>query len=1158
MNLRHFFFTGLSALILAACTTDNTSHTRGAGIYPGSPDEYDGPIAASAGNELRNLALMRAAWASSSIDYNLTAQLVTDGIISGEKPCLVETITSEGPVPRNMREKLLDNHKNTRVNLKGNPPYVIFHFIGGLPAYADRMTADATFLSGPDGRRSPARAVFEASEDGKDWFPFEGGSYPWYKATFPETGLVNVREVNFIKDGHSAQFAYDNRHENSYRNDDEIDILPSKCFTSCGMSEGNSDEWLCIDLGKESSLEKVILRWINKAVEGRIMVSDDGESWEEAAQLPAGEDLTDEIAVKGKARYVKVEMKGSIDGKNFILSEMEVLGRGGVTYVPQPAPEASDGRLELRRGAWMLRRASEVKGNGESISTTTYDPKGWLPATVPGTVAASYENIGAIPRINYDMDQLQISESYFLSDFWYRDTFTVPEEFDGKTVMLEFDGINWKADIYLNGAYVGAIDGCFTAAEYDVTRLVRKGEENALAVLIHQNANPGAVKETGYDKSEINGGILGADNPTFHATIGWDWIPTVRGRDIGIWNDVRLTAHDSGVTIDDVFIDTDLPLPSTAYADISTRVSLTNHSAEDRSGKISVSYGPLSYAKDVVLKGGESATYELDTQRFDNPELWWPAGYGEPALYDVSVSFLADGKAPEVRSFKSGVREMSYTIENGILDMFINGRRFIGNGGNWGFPEIYQNYRSREYDAAVAYHADMGFNMIRNWVGMTGDEEFYEACDRHGVTVWQDFWLANPADGPDPDRRTPFMTAAASMVKMAHTHPSISLYCGRNEGFPPTDLNGSLKELVDSLHPGIIYIPSSADEVVTGHGPYRALSSKEYFTFRNGADHFHSERGMPNVPNPESLAMMLRPENQWPQGEAWGHHDYIRSGAQSCGSFNQLIENAFGPSSSMEEFAGRAQWLNYDGYRAMFESRSAHRMGLLLWMSHPAWPSMVWQTYDYYLDPTAAYFGAKKGCAPLRIQYNPVSSKVEVVNLSAGNRTGLTARAKLLNSDGSIAYETSASLDSREDSTVELMELRAVEGLSRNYYIQLELLSGEDLLADNFYWQDLSGKGDFREIASLPKAQLKVNTSREADSDGMHVIRARITNTSQSPAPMVRLCLKDGKARERILPVFYQDNYFHLLAGESKEVLIRYKEEDAHGGRPIIEASVLL
>ncbi|MBR1928096.1 MAG: hypothetical protein IJ840_10190, partial [Bacteroidales bacterium] len=215
MNLRHFFLTGLSALILAACTTDNTSHTRGAGIYPGSLDEYDGPIAASAGNELRNLALMRAAWASSSIDYNLTAQLVTDGIISGEKPCLVETITSEGHVPRNMREKLLDNHKNTRVNIKGNPPYVIFHFMGGLPAYADRMTADATFLSGPDGRRSPARAVFEASEDGEDWFPFEGGSYPWYKATFPETGLVNIREVNFIKDGHSAQFDYDNRHENS-------------------------------------------------------------------------------------------------------------------------------------------------------------------------------------------------------------------------------------------------------------------------------------------------------------------------------------------------------------------------------------------------------------------------------------------------------------------------------------------------------------------------------------------------------------------------------------------------------------------------------------------------------------------------------------------------------------------------------------------------------------------------------------------------------------------------------------------------------------------------------------------------------------------------------------------------------------------------------
>ncbi|MBQ1866330.1 MAG: discoidin domain-containing protein, partial [Bacteroidales bacterium] len=461
MNLRHFFLTGLSALLLAACTSDNPSHTRGTGIYPGSPDEYDGPLPANAGNDLRNLALMRAAWASSSIDYNLTAQLATDGILSETRPYILETITSNGIVPKNMREKLLDNHRNTRVDLRGNPPFVIFHFVNGMPPQADRMTADATFLSGPDGRRSPAQAVFEASQDGQQWFPFEGGSYPWYRVTFPGTGLVNVREVNFIKDGHSLQFAYDNRHENSYRNDDEVEILTSKHFNSCWMSEGNSDEWLYIDLGKKSSLEKVILRWINKAVEGRILISDDAASWNEAASLPGGDDLTDEIALKGKARYVKVEMKSSADGNNFILSEMEVLGRGGMAYAAQEAPKACNGTLELRRGAWMLRRA-EGNEAGENISTTAYDPKGWLPATVPGTVTASYENIGAIPRINYDMDQLQISESYFLSDFWYRDTFTVPEDFGGRTLMLEFDGINWKADIYLNGTYVGDIDGCFT------------------------------------------------------------------------------------------------------------------------------------------------------------------------------------------------------------------------------------------------------------------------------------------------------------------------------------------------------------------------------------------------------------------------------------------------------------------------------------------------------------------------------------------------------------------------------------------------------------------------------------------------------------------------------------------------------------------------
>ena len=104
----------------------------------------------------------------------------------------------------------------------------------------------------------------------------------------------------------------------------------------------------------------------------------------------------------------------------------------------------------------------------------------------------------------------------------------------------------------------------------------------------------------------------------------------------------------------------------------------------------------------------------------------------------------------DAKTFQAGVRQFTYSEEGGALRMWINGRRFIPKGGNWGFGESMLRYRAREYDAAVRYHAEMNFNMIRDWVGQIGDDEFYDACDRYGVVVWQDFWLANPWDGPDP------------------------------------------------------------------------------------------------------------------------------------------------------------------------------------------------------------------------------------------------------------------------------------------------------------------------------------------------------------------------------------------------------------------------
>lgn len=438
----------------------------------------------------------------------------------------------------------------------------------------------------------------------------------------------------------------------------------------------------------------------------------------------------------------------------------------------------------------------------------------------------------------------------------------------------------------------------------------------------------------------------------------------MRGRNIGIWNDVFLTTTGK-VTVQDPYVQTQLALPDTTQARLTAEVVVKNYDGRDVSGVLQGKVGDVTFEQPVKLRAGEERTVVFDADRFPqlnvkNPRLWWPNGYGTPYLYEANFTFKVGEEVSDARDFKVGIRQMTFNEDGGVLNLYVNGRRFIGRGGNWGFSESNLNYRGREYETAVAYHADMNFTMLRNWVGMIGDEELYDACDKYGIMIWQDFWLANPADGPDPYYPDMFIANAEDYVKRIRSHASIGLYCGRNEGFPPEIIDKALRRIVKEEHPGMHYISSSADDVVSGHGPYRMLPAKTYFTLETGNDKFHSERGMPNVLTYESFLRTYSPEGIWPQSDQWGMHDYTLEGAQGATSFNEIIATGYGQPESAKEFADLAQWVNYDGHRSLFESRSKNRMGLLMWMSHSCWPSMVWQTYDYYFEPTAAYFAIKR------------------------------------------------------------------------------------------------------------------------------------------------------------------------------------------------------
>ena len=1153
-------------------------YNRGIGVYPGDPKEDFSPSMKIDNRTYRNLALHRPAYQSSGYDFNLTSQLITDGIIESKLPgWIVVTTSTEGPVKRNEREWIMDRNPMTRLTLGASKAWLQVKMAGNytIPE-VDSFDISGTLLV--DSLQAKHwEIIVSGSDDSVIWNKLgmaDGDGLPgdtltgFLRRVWPQ----NMRIFNYpIKLGTAVRYKFYRLDVNSpnaeswnigefgmCRNEKRVIIGGPYDFTSAWKSAGSGEEWVYVDLGAKCSFNRIALYWIRRAAEGSIQVSDDAVSWKDVVPLPNSSEDTDNIKLNKqvKGRYVRVLMTKPASSDGYILSELQVFGVGGpIPVAHRQAPATKDNRIDLAGGTWKIQRQSLVNAGGETLSKAGFDDKDWLVATVPATALVSYLNAGALPDPNFGENQFLISDSYFYSDFWYRDVFTVPASYRGKQMFLNFDGINWKAEVYLNGRKLGLIEGAFTRAHFNVTGILIPGED-VLAVRIIKNDSPGFVKEQTKFSHDANGGEIGADNPTFHASVGWDWMPTIRGRNIGIWSDVYLSATGS-VTIEDPFVSTDIPLPDTTSADVNVEVTLRNHAAENIKGILRGKFDDVAFEQPVTLDASAAKTIRLNPStnpslRLKDPRLWWPNGYGEQNLYDVQLNFVtSDGRESDSKSFKTGIRKMTYSEDGGALKIWVNGKRFVAKGGNWGFPESMLRYRGREYDIAVRYHKEMNFTMIRNWVGQTGDDAFYEACDKYGIMVWQDFWLANPFDGPNPNNDKMFMQNVDDFVKRIRNHPSIGVYVGRNEGNPPAFIDSSIRNLLPEIHPGLHYISNSAFGVVSGGGPYRAMPIKFYFEQR-ATPKLHSEIGMPNMVSYESLKRMLPDSALWPINTQWGIHDFTLESAQYGYSFVKQITDDFGPVDSMKDWLTFAQWINYQGYRAMFEAQSKNRMGALLWMSHPAWPSMVWQTYDYYFEPTAAYFGCKKACEPLHIQWNALTDNIEVVNYSVANGSGLTATMEMLNIDGTVKAKKQIAVNCPEDSTIHCFTVARPEGLSNVCFIRLKLTRGNELISENFYWSGASGEeGSLKAIRELPKAKLELNTKASKKQDRWY-LTTTLTNKTKTPALMIKLKVVGKNDKERILPVIFSDNYVSLMPGEKRTVKIELQNADTRGEKPVV------
>ena len=1164
--------------LFSICTADITpalaQQTRGIGVYPGNPNEYFGP-SIEQDHKYRNIALHRAVYQSGAYDYNLTAQLLTDGISTRTEPgaAYLDVLVNGRSLPANERELTINDSEWSSIPVTGSNGTLEYRWaemdieadeivVEGFVAYnpeakftgcdmlCDIIAGSRTLsfanhtdtLPGTPRRRKVVSDPNKQNEEPtamarefRQTFRLKGKrTFRDVRLTFRQSNALywSIKEVTFKRKGKPMR-----------------NLLPAQRFTS--VWKASRGEWAYVDLGAVADISEIKLQWYDRAAQSTLEVSDDTHTWTPLAQpdnTSAGNTRTQTVSTATKGRYIRITL-----GEDACLSEMEVYGQGGMMAVPHPEQGKKGNKYMLNGGNWTVCPVDcPLPAKAKEIGPA-------IVATVPATVLSSYHNAGALPDPNYDDNLAMLSESFFNRDFLYKRTFRVPAEMTnaGRRVLLNFDGINWKAHVVLNGKEVGHIKGAFTRGQFDITDLLQ--EENHLSVYIEKNANPGARKIKTRENTSFNGGVLGADNPTFHATIGWDWITTIPGRDLGIWNDVYLTSTKS-VTLSDPIVNS---IVNRGKATMTPSVFVRNHLGTPVKGRLSGSINNILFEKEVTL--APKAESEITFSPEDFPQLanqkmklWWPNGYGEPNLYDANFIFLTDNDRPNppeivaVINYKTGIRQVTYRDEMSRLQLYINGRRFIPLGGNWGFSENHLNYRGREYDIAVDYHRQMNCTMIRNWVGQTGDEEFYEACDRHGIMVWQDFWLANPVDGPNPHDEAMFMANAEDYVRLIRRHPSIALYCGRNEGYPPETLNKQLTSLVQKLAPGALYFPSSADDGVSGHGPYRARPVKDYFELQTGK--LHSERGMPNVPNYESLRRMLAPEHLWPQNEYWGKHDFTQQGAQYGSSFNELLRQHFGnapfathvDTPTYKVYSQLAQWQNYDGYRAMFESSNLQRQGLIIWMSHSCWPSMVWQTYDYYFDPTAAFFGVKKACEPLHVQYNEATNMVQLVNQMRPT-TDLEVTATVYDLSGKQLWTHRMDMTIPTDSTMDCFPVEASEA-DGNRLLRLEAVSRHDYspISTNDYI--LWGNNSETDWKQLGLATISIRR------DNWEKNEIKLTNTGTAPALMIRLNLC-GEDNEQILPVEYTDNYFHLLPGESRTVHISWSSDDARDQNPELKVS---
>ena len=828
-------------------------------------------------------------------------------------------------------------------------------------------------------------------------------------------------------------------------------------------------------------------------------------------------------------------------------------------------------QYELNKG-WQCINIKKIKAKGEEISQPSYRLKGFMNATVPGTVLTTLLDNKMIPDPFYGMNNEKIPDIYNTGSdyytYWFVKDFKEKINKDGEQVWLHFRGINYSCDIFLNGHKLNEkkFYGMFLRQQYNITRWLAKDGKNRLAVIVYP---PDPV-------GNPNGGQGGdgaiAKNVSHQYVAGWDWIQPIRDRNTGIWD--KVTIEKTGaINIQNVHVITLVPGKrfiegNQEPATIKVSAELLNAGSKTINGNLQYELGGEKISTHISVAAGANVTASLPDFVLQNPKLWWPNGYGPQNLYSINVKFINDDdrSTSDIEHIQFGVREINtaWNTETHSREVLVNGQKIFIKGGNWIVSDEMLRLSSDRYDAEIRFHRDMNLNLIRVWGGaLTERPEFYDACDKYGLLVMQDFWNSGDCNGrwldpmkkedqwtrrKYPDDHQLFLSSVIDQVKMIRNHPSLALWCGGNEITPPEDILAAMRDSIMPQLDGTRYLIeySNSDSMSynpfggNGDGPYSIQNIDTFWQHQTFP--FNSEVGSVGMSDYASLERFIPKENMIVPDytsrkidSVWHYHKYI--------GYDHFID-AYGKPKDIKDFADKAQLVNYNQYRALMEGFSAHMWewytGVIIWKTQNPWTALRGQMYDYYLDPNACLYGLHNGSEPFHVMYNPADGMVMIANNTFTAKHNIMLKVKVydMSGKGSLLTQVFSEIEpTRSKKYLSVKPMLDKFAKDKGAFLYLSLLDeNKNLLSDNLYWLPDS-TGNYSGLQEMKKALVNVTVNEKSKGK----IEVTVSNAKNNPVAFFnRLSLVNVFTKKRVLPTFYSDNYFSVLPGEQRKITIDY------------------